>query len=402
MTTQSALATVTLKRHNDKRVKNGHLWVFSNEIYTIDGAPEAGEVVRVLDGNRNLLGVGYYNPNSLIAVRMLQSHEAPIDMEFYRNRIAVALELRQRFYPVAEAVRLVHGESDGLPGLLIDKIGEAVSIQIVSAGAEKHRSFILEAVRELVSPAYIIFRNDSGLRNLEGLEQSVEVALGADPLPPITFSEHGISYTTDVQHGQKTGFFIDQHENRLMFRRCVKAGDRVLDAFCNEGGFALNALAAGASEVVAADISEPALDHARQNAAQNGWADKITFIRTDLMKWLPDQAESETFDVVNLDPPGFAKNRKSAGAALRGYQKIHEAAMRMTKNGGFLATSTCSHHIDTDRFLDTVTMAAQRTGHRVMMVHRGSQPADHPVLPSMPETEYLRFFIFKVYKNKPL
>lgn len=419
--------TVTLRPGADKRLRRGHLWVFSNEIASVssyDSVPDApkdvsgepsspaetsaqtnavtpvspGSVARLFDHRRQFMGVGYYHPHSLIAFRLVSSVDVDLDQSFYTIRLTEAATLRRLLRPDARAMRVVHGESDGLPGVLIDQIGDVVSIQVVSAGGERHLDYLIQACRTVLNPGWIILRNDAGLRKLEGLPEYVSVVHGSEEVPVQSVTEHGITYEIDILQGQKTGFYVDQHENRLQFRRFVKEGDRVLDAFCNDGGFALHAADAGAMSVDALDISQPALDRAVINTRNNGVADRIQFQRADLMKWLPQQAAQTPgiYDVVNLDPPGFAKNRKTAAAALKGYQKLHEAALRLLKPGGFMATATCSHHIETQRFLETVTEAARRTGTRVTMVWRGSQPSDHPVLPAMPETEYLRFFVFQV------
>lgn len=392
------MTTIRLKKHHDKRLHRGHHWVFSNEIATIEGDATPGDVCRVFDAFGKSLGTGYYHPNSLIAFRLLSRNEVEIDSDFYLNRVQTAVNSRNQLRPGAQALRLVHGESDGLPGLVADYIGNVLSIQVISVGIENHLNWVVDAFNAVLNPEYIVLRNDSGLRNLEGLPQYVRVEKGAEPIPVQTITEHGIQYEIDVQEGQKTGFYVDQHENRLQFRRFVKSGDHVLDAFCNDGGFALHAASAGAESVLGIDISQPALDRARHNSKLNNVEDVIEFERADLMKRLPEMASQpdRLYDVINLDPPGFAKNRKTAAAALKGYQKLHEAALRLVKNEGFIATATCSHHIETARFVETMTEAARRTGKSVVLIHRGSQPVDHPVLPTMPETEYLRFFVYQV------
>lgn len=390
------MVSITLKKHHDKRIRNGHGWVFSNEIYSVTGTPETGEVIEAFDSAGKFVGIGYYNANSLIAFRLLSRDKVAIDANFYRDRIEKAVRHRSIFCRDAEAVRLVHSESDGLPGVTIDKIGSVVSIQIVSAGADNHTDFIVDAVKSLVKPEHIILKNESALRNFEGLPLFTSVVYGDDKVPVVSFKEHDITYEVNVLDGQKTGFYIDQRENRLAFRRCISDNDTVLDAFCNEGGFALNAAIAGAGKVLAIDNSESALDRAQQNAKRNKLNKIIDFKKEDLMKWLPEQSEILKFDVINLDPPSFAKNKKSAGAALRGYLKLHESALKMLNTGGYLATATCSHHIETDRFYKTITDAAAKLNKEVVLIYRGSQPPDHPVHPAMPETEYLRFFIFRL------
>lgn len=388
--------SITLKHHRDKRLYAGHLWVFSNEVYNVEGNPQNGEVVTVKDATGKPFGVGYYNAHSLIAFRLLSRNVAEIDGRFYEAKIRGAVEMRALFREGADAVRLIHSESDGLPGLTVDRIGDVLSVQIVSAGAELHQNYILDALKKVVKPKYIVVRNDSALRKLEGLELYSRVVFGGEPVPVQTIEEHGVKYHVDVMDGQKTGFYIDQHENRKAFRLCVSKGARVLDAFCNDGGFALNAAIVGAGEVLAIDNSDGALARGAENAKMNDVSKKVRFFKADLMKWLPENANNELFDVVNLDPPSFAKNRKTAVSALKGYLKLHISALKMTKVGGFLSTATCSHHIDSDRFVKTVQEAAQKVGKTVRIVHRGYQPADHPVLLAMPETEYLRFFIFQV------
>lgn len=390
------MASIILKKHHDKRIRNGHGWVFSNEIYSVSGTPEPGEVIEAFDSAGKFVGVGYYNANSLIGFRLLSREKVDINAEFYCDRIETAIRHRSVFCHDTEAVRLVHSESDGLPGVTIDKIGPVVSIQIVSAGADNHTNLIVDAVKSLIKPDHIILKNESALRNFEGLPLFTSVVDGDEKVPQVSFKEHDITYEVNVLDGQKTGFYVDQRENRLVFRRCISKNASVLDAFCNEGGFALNAAMAGAKKVLAIDNSESALDRAQQNASRNKLDKIIDFKKEDLMKWLPEQSETLKFDVINLDPPSFAKNKKSAGAALRGYQKLHESALKMLKTGGYLATATCSHHIESDRFFKTVTDAAVKLNKQVILVYRGAQPPDHPVHPAMPETEYLRFFIFRL------
>jgi 23S rRNA (cytosine1962-C5)-methyltransferase len=315
------------------------------------------------------------------------------DADFYADRIRTALDLRARRYPDAQALRLVHSESDGLPGLVIDRFGTAVVIQIVCVGAERHLDWILDAVNEQVAPETIVLRNDNALRTLEGLPLEVRTVKG--DAATAAFEENGLRYEIDLIGGQKTGYYADQRENRAEFGRYVRPGDRVLDAFCNEGGFALHAARAGAAEVVAIDSSKPALERAQANAVRNGLSG-IRFEARDVMDWLPALTEEGGFDVINLDPPSFAKNKKMAGAALKGYRKLHEAAIRALKPGGILATAKCSHHIESERFYGSLLEAAGRLDREVRLLHRAGQPADHPVDPAMPETEYLAFYIVRV------
>lgn len=386
---------IQLHPKRDRRLATGHKWIFSNEIAEIKGQPEAGEVVQVRRTDGHHIGYAYYHPHSLIAGRILTYERVVPEASFYSDRIRTALELRTRRYPDANAYRVVHSEADGLPGLVIDKFDAAVVIQIVCTGAERHLDWIVAAVDEHLHPETILLKNDSGLRTLEGLPQYVKVIKGKENPDPIDIREYDILYRVNLLDGQKTGFYLDQRENRWAFRQFIRPGDRVLDAFCNDGGFALHAAKAGATDILAIDSSKPALERAKANMALNG-VSGIRFESHDLMDWLPKQAGGELYDVVNLDPPGFAKNKKLAGAALKGYHKLHEAAIRLLKPGGILCTATCSHHIEADRFFDTVLMAAGAQGREVQLLHRGGQPADHLVLPSMPETQYLDVFIVRI------
>lgn len=388
--------SIILKKHHDKRLKNGHGWVFSNEIYQINGQPEPGDVIEINDSNGAFLGIGYYNPHSLIAFRLLSSSRVEINAEFYLKRIEHAINHRKIFCDGIEALRLVHAESDGLPGVTIDQFGKAVSIQIVCAGADMHTDFIIDAIKHTVNPDVIVLKNESALRNFEGLPLFTKVIYGNVVDSVVIFHEHGLDYEANIIEGQKTGFYVDQRENRLAFKRCISPGDMVLDAFCNEGGFAMNAVRAGAKYVLAIDNSESALDRAKKNAIRNGLEKQIEFQKHDLMQWLPSNTSSIKFDVINLDPPSFAKNKKSAGSALRGYYKLHLAALKMLKPGGYLSTATCSHHIDTARFMESVSEAALKLRKEITLVYKGNQPPDHPVHPFMPETEYLRFFVYRL------
>lgn len=385
---------IQLHPKRDRRLATGHKWIFSNEIAEIKGQPEAGEVVQVRRTDGHHIGYAYYHPHSLIAGRILTYERVVPEASFYSDRIRTALELRTRRYPDANSYRLVHSEADGLPGLVIDRFNAAVVIQIVCTGAERHLDWIVAAIEEHLHPETILLKNDSGLRMLEGLPQYVKVIKGKEQPDPVDILEYDITYRVNLLDGQKTGFYLDQRENRWNFRQFVRPGDRVLDAFCNDGGFALHAAKAGATDILAIDSSKPALERANVNMELNGLSG-IRFESNDLMDWLPKQADGAKYDVVNLDPPGFAKNKKMAGAALKGYYKLHEAALKVLKPGGILCTATCSHHIDADRFFDTLLMAASAQGREVQLLYRGGQPADHPVLPSMPETQYLDVFIIR-------
>jgi 23S rRNA (cytosine1962-C5)-methyltransferase len=388
--------TVYLARHRDKRLRRGHPWVFSNEITQIEGNPTVGEFVRVCRMDGAFLGIGFYHPHSLIAVRILTRVDQPVDRNFFRNRLIQSIRSRRLVYPDADALRLVHSESDGLPGLIVDMYNKAVSIQINSAGMELQLPVIASLIDELVKPDVIVLRNDSNLRTLEGLPIDQRVFSGDPAAISQLIHEGSVKYKMDALHGQKTGFYLDQRENRSAFARFVNEGDHVFDAFCNEGGFALHAAQAGASRIFAADQSADVLARALANAHLNGVESKIEFKQCDLMKDMQSILAENTFDAINLDPPNFTRSKKNVGTARQAYRRLHQSAIDHLKPGGILASASCSHHITEETFLESVQLAAERSGKSLKIVYRGSHPIDHPVLLGMPETEYLKFFIFQV------
>jgi 23S rRNA (cytosine1962-C5)-methyltransferase len=389
------MKTITLKPKAGRRFLNGHPWVFSNELEKPVERPGVGDIVALRRADGQFIAMGFYHPNSLIAFRELTREEdIPVD-GLFAERLELAIDLRRRVYPGANCIRLVHSESDGLPGLIVDQYDDVLSIQVNSAGMELKLEEITGLLDGRLSPRAMVYRNDSMLRRLEGLEQYTRNSLASDEPVTAEIEEYGIRYHVDVKHGQKTGLFIDQHDNRLAFRRFIQPGDTVLDAFCNDGGFAFNAAAAGAGKITAIDTSEAALSRARVNASANGFG-QILFEKADVMKWLPSISGKKKFDVVNLDPPGFASNRKSVPAARKAYRKLHVAGMLVLKPGGILATACCSHHVSETDFLDSIQQAAGRAGRVCQMLFRGGHPADHPVLLSMPESSYLKFFVFRV------
>ncbi|MCX7984620.1 MAG: class I SAM-dependent rRNA methyltransferase [Bacteroidetes bacterium] len=384
---------VVLKKNEEKRILQGHLWVFSNEIASVRGVPAAGDVVVVLRHDDTFLGIGFYNPHSLIAVRFLSKAVEQISYDFFTKRIEQANELRTRLYPSSTTYRMVHGESDFLPGLIVDRYNEYIVLQIVSVGMERCIQMICDVLDSLFHPKAIIARNDISLRTLEQLSQEVKVLRGT-PGETI-YCEDDVRFVVDVLRGQKTGLFLDQRENRRTLRRYV-SDRRVLDCFCNDGGFALHAAAAGATEVVGVDISESTLERAKVNARMNN-AKHVTFVHSDVFEYLSKAAENAvTFDVVILDPPSFTKNKKTVATALRGYKKLHIFALKVLKSPGILATASCSHHITEEAFLDVVHQAALKVGRTLQLIEYHGAAPDHPVLLAMPETQYLKFAVFAV------
>ncbi|RTY37393.1 class I SAM-dependent rRNA methyltransferase [Chlorobium phaeovibrioides] len=386
-----------LKPKEHRRIQKGHLWVFSNELETVPHDIAAGETVQLHTHDRKLIGAGFFNPNSLISFRLLTKGEELPDREFFRKKLQEALTLRQKVYQLDDtnAWRLVHGESDGMPGLIIDRFGKGIVIQAFSAGMDLHLPMISELLQELLEPEVIVVRNESALRELEGLPLNKAVIHGTKTQARQTIHDAGISFEVDLFAGQKTGFFLDQRENRRIIRKFSK-GARVLDVFTNDGGFGLNALAAGAGSAILVDASEDALKRAEHNAKLNGY-DNFSLIADDAFNILQQMIDAkESFDLVILDPPSFTKSRKNVPGALKAYRKLNQMGLQLVKKGGFLATASCSHHVAEEDFLQSIHQASLLANCQLRMIYRNSQPFDHPVLLSMPETAYLKFACFYV------
>jgi len=383
-----------LKKHEDKRIRSGHLWVFSNEVKEVRGDPQAGDILELRDHAGKFLGKGFYHPKSLIALRLLTQDDEDIDFQFFERRIHLALQMRKKFYPSSGTFRLVHGESDFLPGLVVDRYEEYISIQTFSLGMEMRTTLICDVLEPLLHPKGIVERNESPLRELEGMESRKGVLRGTISL--VTITESDVKFEIDLLEGQKTGFFLDQRENRLHVRQLAK-DRRVLDCFCNDGGFALHAARAGASKVLGIDVSASAVRRARNNAAINELGPHCTFAEGDAFEFLIQAAaDGETYDLIILDPPSFTKSRKNIASAKRGYKEINANALRLLSPGGILATASCSHHITRDDFAAVIASSAAEARRKVQLIDwRGAAP-DHPVLPAMPETEYLKFALCHV------
>ena len=384
---------IILKKNEEHRILAGHQWVFSNEIKAVQGNPEAGDVIELLRHDEKFLGVGFYNPHSLIAFRLIGREQEAITFEFFEQRITRALQLRKRIYPGAESFRLVHSEADFLPGLVIDKYNEYISLQTLSVGMDRRLSLICDVLESMFHPKAIVERNESPLRTLEQLPLKKEVLRGT--IGTTIISENGVKFKVSLLEGQKTGFFLDQRDNRLGVQRYVKDAT-VLDCFCNEGGFALYAARGGAAQVLALDSSETAIANARVNATINE-VTQVEFETADVFDRLPKLLEEGArFDVVILDPPSFSRNKKTVATALKGYKEINTGALKLINPGGILVTASCSHHVTAESFIESVEAGA-RTAHRSLQLleWRGAA-ADHPTLPVMPETAYLKFGVFSV------
>ena len=384
---------IHLRNKEEHRIIAGHPWVFSNEIREARGEPAIGDVVEVFSARGLPLGVGLYNPHSLIAVRLLSTSPVEIDREFLRARIADALALREGLYPGESTYRLVHGEGDFLSGLVIDRFGDQFALQTFAYGMELRLPLVCEILEEMFHPSAIVARNDSPLRALENLPSYRKVLAGE--AGPVVIEERGVKYGLDLREGQKTGFFLDQRENRAALARYC-TGKKVLDGFCNDGGFSLTAARAGASSVLGVDISDEAVARAQSNAALNGIAN-VQFETGDMFAMLKTLSEhEEKFDVIVLDPPSFTRTKKNVQTAKKGYRDLHAAALPLLPRGGILLTASCSHHILPEVFLELVDEAVRKAGRQLQLLEwRGAAP-DHPTLPAVPETQYLKAGIFRI------
>ena len=391
------MKTVFLKKGEDRRLRIGHLWVFSNEIDAgrsplSSFAP--GESVLVADAGGRPLGTGYINPASLIAVRLVsRKADEPLDADLLRRRLADALALRQRMFD-RPFYRLCHGEGDFLPGLIADRHGDHIVCQITTAGMDAHTEELTAILDELLHPASIVLDNDVASRDLEGLERFKRVALGQAP-EEAQVEENGMTYTIPLLEGQKTGWFYDQRLNRAALTPFVKAqpGCHVLDAFCYAGGFGALAASNGAGKVTFMDASAQALSYARRNAEQFGT--EAETLQGDALTLLADlRREGRTFDIVCLDPPAFIKRKKDTRQGLEAYQRVNELGLDLVRPGGMLMTCSCSHHLETDALRNMVTRAAGKRRRFARLLRQGLQGPDHPIHPAMPETAYLKTFLF--------
>ena len=395
---EEATIKVLLKPGQGKRLLAGHDWVCSNEIASIDGKAEAGGLAEVRAASGRPLGLAFHNPASLIACRMLCAEPEPIDTGFFKKRLAAALAFREKACPGETSYRLCFGESDGLPGLVIDRYGSVLILQVLSAGIERRLPMVQEALGELLQPRGIYLKNDHPTRDLEGLSRESRLLAGALP-EKVSISEAGLRFNAPVGDGtQKTGHYFDQRDNRV-FLRPHFAGRVVVDLYCYTGAFAINAAKFGAKTVLGIDSSAPAASAARENAKLNGVEAAVTFDEADAEAALESFASGrQPFvpDMILLDPPSFVRSKKALPQAMRHYTKLNGQALRALPRGGLLATSTCSHHVSREDFVTMLRYAQARAQKPVRFLALRGQAADHPVLLAMPETEYLHFALLEV------
>jgi 23S rRNA (cytosine1962-C5)-methyltransferase len=394
------LARVVLRPRQEDRLLAGHPWVFSNEIREVlaEDEPKAGDLALVTTASGQEFGLAFYNPNSLIAARMLtRSPKEPIDEGFFRRRLGDAIAYREKVCPGENAYRLCFGESDGLPGLVVDRYGSVLVLQVLSAGIERRLDLVLAALDELLKPKGVYLKNDHRQRQLEGLPLECRTLAGAVP-ERVPIVEGGLRFMAPLGEGQKTGHYFDQRDNRA-FLRPYFAGRSVLDLYCYTGGFAIAAAKAGAKSVLALDSSGPALALAKENAKLNGVEGTASFDEGDAEKILDSFAtNSQPFkpDFIVLDPPSLVPAKKHLPKALRLYSKLNAQALKALPRGGLLATATCSHHVSREDFVLMLRAAQSRAQRPVRFVALRGQAADHPVLLAMPETEYLHFALLEV------
>ena len=386
---------IYLRRGREQRVLGGHPWVFRSDIEREDGASD-GLPVRVLTSAGRFLAMAVYNPRSQISLRILSRRDEPIDGAFIRGRVRRALDYRRRFADL-NSCRLIFAESDGLPAVIADKFGDVIVVQILCLGMERFKGDIVDALAQELSPRGIYERNDVPVRELEGLTQQTGLLFG-EVSDRVEMQENGVRFLVDVKEGQKTGFFLDQKENRAAIAPFV-SGMRVLDCFTHTGSFALHAARYGAAEVTGVDISEHACACALENARLNGVEDRVRFECANAFDFLrAHQTAKEQYDVVILDPPAFTKTRSAVEGALRGYKEINLRGMKLTRDGGFFITCSCSQHVTPDLFRGML-LEAQKDAHvQLRQIEWRTQGRDHPILLASPETQYLKCGIFQVFK----
>lgn len=399
-----SLAVVTLKKGEGRTLKAGGAWVFDNEIANILGSYENGDIVLVHDFDGYPMGRGFINEHSKIRIRMMTRHQdQEIDEAFLRMRVKDAWEYRKKTVDTSSC-RLIFGEADFLPGFVVDKFSDVIVVQSLALGIDRMKENLVRLIKEVLAEDGVIIRgvyerSDAKEREKEGMEKR-KGFIGPEFDTEVEIAENGVRYEVDVKDGQKTGFFLDQKYNRLAIQRLAKDA-KVLDCFTHTGSFALNAGLAGAKEVLGVDASELGVHQAEKNAVLNGLSDKVKFLCADVFDLLPKlEAEGEKYDLVILDPPAFTKSRSSVKNAIKGYREINLRGMKLVKDGGYLATCSCSHFMSYELFTEMLRQAAKSVHVRLRQVEYRTQAPDHPILWAADESYYLKFYIFQVVHEK--
>jgi len=393
---KTTLKTLKLKFSGERRLQQGHPWIFSNELEKIDTAIPSGEICAVVRSTGEPAGIGFFNPHSLIAVRLLKTGTLELEEDFVGARLKRAMEYRKGL-GIGDSGRVFFGESDGLPGLVVDKYGDILVAEIISAGAELLKDEITKHLRAIYKPRGIYYRNTHDFRTLEGLKLYTETAYGEVPAS-VQLTEHGLKFHVPIAAGQKTGWYFDQTENRAFLKPYFK-GRKVMDLYTYLGAFALTAAASGAEMVWGIDSSAAAVTAAEKNAELNGLQSKVIFKKEDaerVLSGLQSGEMPESPDFILLDPPNFVRGKKNLPQATKLLTRLNAAAMAGLPPGGLLAFSTCSHHISREIFIDILGEAAAKAGRLAVLMELRAQAKDHPILLNMPETEYLHFALVKV------
>jgi 23S rRNA (cytosine1962-C5)-methyltransferase len=385
---------VYLKRGRDRPVRNGHPWIFSGAIEVIEGNPDAADIADVFDSEKRWIARGLFSPGSQIRVRVLTWQKEEIDRAFFSRRLSQALSAREKLCEVTNAYRIVNGEGDFLPGLIVDRYGEFLVCQFFTAGMDFLKPLVLDSLSGLLAVKGVFEKSEGRVRDEEGIEPSVGVLAGEPPSETIAIEENGFKFAVDVRRGQKTGFFLDQRDNRS-FLSTVAREKKILDCFSYSGAFSVYALAGGAREILSLDSSRPALELAEQNLALNGFETRGSeLLRGDAFTYLKECAVS--FDIIVLDPPSLAHKRSDVDAATGGYKFLNLHALRHVRSGGLLLTFSCSQHVSLDLFQKVVFGAAVDAGRKVTIVKRLGHSIDHPVSLHHPEGEYLKGLVLRV------
>ncbi|MFA5984093.1 MAG: class I SAM-dependent rRNA methyltransferase [Methylococcaceae bacterium] len=393
-----ALPDLYLKKNEDKRLRKGHLWVFSNEIDSQRSPLEqfqAGDLVHIRSDDGKILGTAYVNPQTLIAARLL-SRKANVKLagNFFKERINTALMLREKIFS-KPYYRLIFGESDGLPGLVIDRFGEVLSVQITTAGMEQRKDFLISTLVDRLKPSAIVLKNDTSQRELEGLSLISEIAYGKLP-EPLVIEENKALFQIDILDGQKTGWFYDHRYSRAQMASLANK-QRVLDLFCYTGAWSIPAALAGASEVTGVDASEAALSLAATNAQLNGIASKLNLVRSDVFEFLKTaRLDNQLYDIIVLDPPALIKRKKDFKLGYEAYRRLNQLALQVLNKNGILVSASCSHHLSRENLQELLRASGRHIDRHLTFFSQGGQGPDHPIDPAMPESEYLKTFFCSV------